>query len=252
MGLKELRKKLKNLTFGVFTTSIDLVLFTIFILIEAGHSPAEMRSLLKSQKIFSKLFLKRKDRIIRDAIYRAQRKGWIEIDLNLTKEGKKRLKGLLPEVLSIRKWDGNWYLVIFDIPEKMKRIRNILRETLKRLGFAQLQASVWISPFNYFGVVKEIVKEYKLNNYVILAITDKLGEESSKALAERLWNLEKINLEYAEIISQYKKAKEEEKFWLKFKYYDTLKKDPQLPEELLPDRWYGKNIHLLFKKRPSL
>lgn len=179
MKTKNLSKQIVKVSLGIFTTAVDLVLFTLLMLGEIGSRPGEI-SMFSLQKRLGRLYLNRKDRIIRDAIYRAQYKGWLEKDLKLTEEGKKRLDNLLPKVLPPKPWNGKWYLVIFDIPEQMKKRRDILREKLKLLGFSQLQASCWISPLNYFGNVKEILNEYHLQPYVIFLITDKLvGEPCS-------------------------------------------------------------------------
>jgi DNA-binding transcriptional regulator PaaX len=45
-----------------------------------------------------------------------------------------------------RPWDGHWRVVIFDIPERMRKMRDNLRRELAEVGFKQLQKSVWISP----------------------------------------------------------------------------------------------------------
>lgn len=41
-------------------------------------------------------------------------------------------------------WDRKWRVIIFDIPNKRKQARDILRQRLKILGLRQLQESVWI------------------------------------------------------------------------------------------------------------
>lgn len=40
-------------------------------------------------------------------------------------------------------WDGKWRVVIWDIPEKRRMARDLLRYKLKQLGFSQLQKSIW-------------------------------------------------------------------------------------------------------------
>lgn len=59
----------------------------------------------------------------------------------ITSEGQKLLKRLAPEK------DGVWKLVIFDIPEKHKYVRTILRAKLKQLHFKKWQNSIWVSPY---------------------------------------------------------------------------------------------------------
>jgi len=45
------------------------------------------------------------------------------------------------------KWDGYWRILIFDIPEKFRQLRDDLRVLINILGFKQLQKSVWITPY---------------------------------------------------------------------------------------------------------
>lgn len=44
-------------------------------------------------------------------------------------------------------WDGKWRLLVFDIPEKRRRERKLLRYELSVSGFRRMQKSVWISPY---------------------------------------------------------------------------------------------------------
>jgi DNA-binding transcriptional regulator PaaX len=68
----------------------------------------------------------------------------------ITAEGKKLLAQLAPEK------DGVWKLVIFDIPEKHKYVRTVLRAKLKQLHFKKWQNSIWLSPY---ALDEEIEKE---------------------------------------------------------------------------------------------
>jgi DNA-binding transcriptional regulator PaaX len=61
--------------------------------------------------------------------------------LTLTADGKKILSRNAP------KKDGVWKLVIFDIPEKQKYVRVVLRAKLKALHFKKWQNSIWLSPY---------------------------------------------------------------------------------------------------------
>lgn len=203
--------------------------------------------MLYLQRQTQKLFLNEQDRILRNAIYRARNQKWIKKDFQLTEEGKKRIFSFFPPLIPSRFWDGNWYLVIFDIPEKIRKKRDILRDNLKKLGFGKLQESCWISAINYLNNIEKIVKDFQLDSYVILAQTDKLGVESSKNLAEKVWKLQQINQDYLNFIKKWQQSSEEEKFWLLFQYFSILKKDPQLPLDLLPENWGGERAKKLMK-----
>ena len=70
----------------------------------------------------------------------------------ITEDGKKLLQRLVPER------DGVWKLVIFDIPEKHKYVRTVLRAKLKQLHFKKWQNSIWVSPY---ALDKEIEEEFE-------------------------------------------------------------------------------------------
>jgi DNA-binding transcriptional regulator PaaX len=77
-------------------------------------------------------------------IFRLHQQGLVaKVDnkASITEEGKKLLLRLCPEK------DSVWKMVIFDIPEKHKYVRNVLRSKLRQLHFKKWQNSIWISPF---------------------------------------------------------------------------------------------------------
>lgn len=44
-------------------------------------------------------------------------------------------------------WDGKWRMVMFDVPEARKSIRNQLRLLLQSAGLLRLHDSVWVHPY---------------------------------------------------------------------------------------------------------
>ena len=56
--------------------------------------------------------------------------------------------------------DGEWRIVIFDIPEKFKKAREALRMKLKELGFLELQKSVFIFPYECEDEINFIVEVF--------------------------------------------------------------------------------------------
>lgn len=69
----------------------------------------------------------------------------------LTERGRARLE-LLPNQFTTRKkprrWDGRWRVVMFDIPESQKEVRDALRRRMRELGFYRFQDSAWVFPFD--------------------------------------------------------------------------------------------------------
>ncbi len=70
--------------------------------------------------------------------------------VRLTKKGEQALlKYRLREsvIKKPKKWDKKWRMIIFDIKEKRRLIRDELRNELVNLGFLRLQDSVWVYPY---------------------------------------------------------------------------------------------------------
>jgi len=75
------------------------------------------------------------------------------------------------------KWDGKWRMVIFDIPEDKKKLRELFRSRLKELGFQKMQNSVWINPHDVQGVIKLLTESFELDKYVYFVIADQISGE---------------------------------------------------------------------------
>ena len=87
-----------------------------------------------------------------NCVFRLHRQGLAEkIDnkVRITEDGKRLLSRLQPLK------DGVWKLVIFDIPEKQKYVRVILRAKLKALHFKKWQNSIWVSPYALDAEIEE-------------------------------------------------------------------------------------------------
>ncbi|MEX0913104.1 MAG: hypothetical protein WDZ56_01085 [Candidatus Paceibacterota bacterium] len=68
----------------------------------------------------------------------------------LTNKGKKKLTKLLVKDLYIervKKWDGKWRIVMFDIPEEKGIIRRDVSSQLREIGMKAVQNSVFVTPF---------------------------------------------------------------------------------------------------------
>ncbi len=70
------------------------------------------------------------------------------------------------EKLRPKKWDGHWRIVIFDMPESLKKWREYIRTELKsNLGFWPLQESVYITPYPVTGELDQLLREWNLRKY---------------------------------------------------------------------------------------
>lgn len=83
------------------------------------------------------------------------------------------LKYSLKEVLNLKKkkdWQGRWFLVVFDVPERERNKRDYLRRFLKEIGFYPYNQSVYVFPYECekeITLVKKIVEGGKYISYII-------------------------------------------------------------------------------------
>ena len=85
-----------------------------------------------------------------------------QIHISLSREGKKLAGKYQIDDLKInkpKKWDNQWRILIFDVPDKYKTKREALRGKLKELNLYQLQKSVWVCPYNFEKEV-EILRNF--------------------------------------------------------------------------------------------
>ena len=65
-------------------------------------------------------------------------------------------------------WDGKYRIVIWDIPESKRRIRNLFRRKLKAWQFKSLQKSVWISKRNVTVPLRSFISELGIEKWVLV------------------------------------------------------------------------------------
>lgn len=89
----------------------------------------------------------------------------------LSKEGECQAKAIrlvneFRKIKRSKKWDKKWRIVIFDIPEKDRIFREILRKHLRSLGFMRLQNSVFVSIYPSERLIINLARLYSAESYV--------------------------------------------------------------------------------------
>jgi len=77
---------------------------------------------------------------------------------------------VLRELVKRRKPDGKLRIIIFDIPENLKRNRDFFRRHLVNLGFKMEQRSVWRSKIPCEDLVELVINYHHLNRYTALVV----------------------------------------------------------------------------------
>ena len=191
----------------------------------------------------------------RQLVARMVREGYVQQVLvegrphfRLTGLGRKQLMKNKP-VLSLsageQEWDGFWRIVIFDIAESQRKLRDLLRRQLIKMGFGALQNSTYISCYDYSKEFLEWLDVKGLPGKVLLLESKQKYLGEPKLLAEKVWGLAAIQVKYKQVIDRVvtrfgiKEASKREEFLKKIyrDYLEALIIDPLLPKSLLAEDW---------------
>ncbi len=73
-----------------------------------------------------------------------------------------------------RRWDRKWRVLIFDIPEYRKGLRDKVRRTLETIGFTRLQNSVWVYPYDCEDFVTLLKADFRIGKDLLYLIVDSI------------------------------------------------------------------------------
>jgi hypothetical protein len=73
-----------------------------------------------------------------------------------------------------RRPDRKWQMIIFDIPEKKRHLRGLLREKLHLLKYRMLQQSVWVCPYDVLKETEEFLRLYSLYPFIRLFLIEEV------------------------------------------------------------------------------
>ena len=182
--------------------------------------------------------------------------------VRLTESGRLHaLGGRDPEPRWSRPWDGQWRLVLFDLPNEKSKLRNQLRNQLRQRGFGWLQDSVWISPDPLdTGKAQLAGSLVNVESLLFLKARPDAGESDAEIVAGA-WDFERINQLYADhlkvLLSCPTKAVRDEaaaklfREWAereRLTWQAAVAEDPLLPEPLLPPGYLGREAWRARKK----
>ena len=128
-------------------------------------------------------------RVVREALFRLEKKGLVKCEktrngraARLTRRGKELVHRMeLMEALQIRhpkRWDGRWRIVIFEIWERRRKVRDKLRFLLGKVGFYKLQGSVWVYPYDCEEIAALMRADMHLGNGVLYLIAEGIENDA--------------------------------------------------------------------------
>ena len=125
----------------------------------------------------------RKREVVKSATARLERNGLVTFHdrhFTLTKRGRKILDDWQMSRYVInqpRKWDKKWRVIIFDIPEKRKRMRERARSILIAASFRRLQDSVWVYPYDCEEVISLMKTDLGISKDMLYMIVDQIEND---------------------------------------------------------------------------
>ena len=72
------------------------------------------------------------------------------------------------------RWNGKRHMVSFDIPEKRRDARDELRSILIALGFANIQKSLWVYPYECREAIELVRRKYHLTREIRYFVVDEV------------------------------------------------------------------------------
>ncbi len=91
------------------------------------------------------------------------------LDLEMLKDGSKEKP---------KRWDNRWRVVIFDIPERRRKVRVSLRSFMGQYGFVRLQDSVWIYPYDCEELIALAKAKFRIGVDVLYMIVERLENDT--------------------------------------------------------------------------
>lgn len=167
-----------------------------------------------------------------------------------------------PEKFWNRKWDGIWYLLMYDIPESDKAYRNTLRQFLRRQRMGCFQKSVWVAAHDIRPQYADLDEAAALGAFACLfEARTVLGMPSEKVVRES-WDFDRIydiQSRFCDIYSANLQLLQgvvalgmDDLMRLAAEEIDAFRSafvlDPLLPGQLLPTDYKGRDVIALHRQ----
>ena len=154
-------------------------------------------------------------------------------------------------------WDRNWLVVHSPVPEEQRAKRHQLRGQLEFAGFGFLGAGVAVSPHvDREDAANSVLRDLGLVDTAVVFRAQVGSLLQPEELLRRAWDLDAIAARYGEFIAAFGRlapGEPEETFaalatlvheWRRFPFGD-----PEIPGDLLPATWPGRQARQLFEER---
>ena len=99
--------------------------------------------------------------------------------IELTPLGRNVLeKSSTRSVQKKQRWDKRWRMVMFDIPERRRKVRDTLRLMLVEYGFVRLQDSAWVYPYDCEDFIALLKTDLQSGDTVLYLIVETIENDA--------------------------------------------------------------------------
>jgi phenylacetic acid degradation operon negative regulatory protein len=211
------------------------------------------------------------ERGVRTAVQRLTVEGWLSnrsvgrrSDYAPTAESRPRFEEADRRIYAAAAphWDGTWCLVLLGQVRISTSERDTARRELRWHGFGEISPTLLLHPAADVGALRRVLDDLTLTGRAIVfegaagadfAPPPPTGSPALRELVRSAWWLDELALEYRDFLGRFGPLDgmqgrsllrdPETCFGLRtlaiHEYRRILLRDPQLPEELLPEQWEG-------------
>lgn len=179
--------------------------------------------------------------------------------LELTPPAKERFPAYFnPEAQWNRKWNKIWYMLIYDVPEKDRAYRDVLRRFLKRERLGCLQQSVWVTPRDIRPDFDDLVRGAAVDSFAFLFESHTVLGLPASRVAEQAWKLDRLydsQRRFCDVaeenLNRLENGADPEELAVLMRltlqgFHSAFIEDPLLPSSLLPRDYQGKRAWVLY------
>ena len=158
--------------------------------------------------------------------------------------GAKRIFGF---GATVSEWDGHWSVVAFSVSESDRRLRHLIRNSLRFMGFAPLYDALWISPSPRLDAVSELFCDLGVERFTLLRAQIL---PAAKPSLESVWGLDSVRASYEAFIDRFDPVRARlahgkvepsealvDRTFMMDAWRAFPRQDPDLPTPFLPADW---------------
>lgn len=208
---------------------------------------------------------------LRTALSRVTQEGWLtrrqsdgKPSYGLSDRGRHLIEEGIQRIYHPRpRWDGQWLMVAYSVPEVKREVRDRVRLGLGYLGLGSLGNGLYVTPHDLARDVRELIERDGLEGELTCVRGYLLLPEDRASLVRRAWDLDEVARGYTDFVRRTKfklradrrrldrvSLTEAEAFIRRTLLIHEFRRfpfsDPDLPPELLPRDWPGTAARRVF------